>query len=169
MKTCTICSSPRRAAIEAAFVENTPLRSIAKQFRISSSAVHRHKSHVAHALAVANHAREIELGGALLDEVRELSRKAQTLLKKAEENGDLRTALLGCREVARLLELKGKTGELTQEAAPRQFRPIFNIGRFVSVTVNHSVNDTPIGGDDNEFAPRNITPEPIPSERGDEE
>jgi hypothetical protein len=143
-----------------------PLRSIAKQFRISSSAVHRHKEHVAHSLAVATHAREVELGSSLLDDVKKLVDKAQTLFRKAEQTGDVRTALVGVREIARLLELRGRaTGEFSPEAAPRQFRPIFNIeaGAQIAVTVNHRVTD--------DESPRDISPpaEPIASERGDEE
>src|SRR5262249_51767090 len=126
-----------RAAIEAALVAKTPLRHIAKQYRTSPASLQRHKPHISKSLALAVQAKEIELGNALLDDIKELVDKAQALLRKAEETGDIRTALVGVREIGRLVELKGRaTGELTPEAAPRTHQPMFVLPQGATISVN---------------------------------
>ena len=42
-RTCTICTHPERAAIEAAIVVATSYRDIARQYAVSKDAIHRHK------------------------------------------------------------------------------------------------------------------------------
>ena len=135
--TCSICKSPHRKKIEQALVAKVALRKIG--FGTTPSSLQRHQAHVSQALAAAVQAKEIELGNALLDDIKELLDKAQELLTKAEETGDVRTALVGVREIGRLLELRGKaTGELTPEAAPRAHQPMFVLpeGAKISVQVN---------------------------------
>ena len=52
-------------------------------------------------------------GGSLLEQLKELQVKALGILTKAEQAGDLRTALMAVREVRGTLEVVGKiTGEL---------------------------------------------------------
>ena len=115
-RVCTVCGHPERAALESALVAGEPTRRIAARFAVSDTALRRHKSdHVAQALAKAQAAAEIVRAEDLLGQVRALERKAETLLARAEHEGDLRTALLGVREARSCLELLAKLlGELDE-------------------------------------------------------
>jgi hypothetical protein len=53
-------------------------------------------------------AQDAERGEDLSQTARLLRKKAISLLVKAEQSGDLRTALVGIREAARLLEVQGR-------------------------------------------------------------
>jgi len=114
---CTICTHPDREAIDAALVAGGPLRDIAGQFRISKSALARHKgSHIPACLAKAQDAHEIAQADSLLAQVRDLQAKALRILARAERAGELRTALAAIREARGNIELLGKlAGELLQE------------------------------------------------------
>jgi hypothetical protein len=93
------------------------LRNIAERYSVSKTALHRHKeSHLPADLVKAREAREIAKADSLLDQVIELRDKALSILAKAEQAGDLRTALQGVREAKGCLELLAKLqGELAQE------------------------------------------------------
>ena len=65
-------------------------------------------------LVRAQEAQEIAQADSLVDELRGLTTKARTLTAQAEESGDIRTALMGLREISRILELKARVaGEIT--------------------------------------------------------
>lgn len=114
---CTVCDHPDREAIDAALVAGGSLRDIAGQFRISKSALARHKgNHIPAALAKAQDAHEIAQADSLLAQVRDLQAKALRILARAERAGELRTALAAIREARGNIELLGKlAGELLQE------------------------------------------------------
>jgi hypothetical protein len=68
-------------------------------------------------LVKAQEAREIAKADSLLDQVTELRDKALSILDKAEQAGDLRTALQGVREAKGCLELLARLqGELQEQA-----------------------------------------------------
>jgi len=80
---------------------------------LSVTALHRHKSdHLAPTLVKAREAEEVSRADDLLAQVQQLQAKALDLLRKAEAQGDLRTALQGIREARGCLEL---LAELTQQ------------------------------------------------------
>jgi hypothetical protein len=61
----------------------------------------------------AHQPQDIAQADALIEEVRALAAKPRSLTAKAEEEGDLRTALMGLREIARILELRARVaGEI---------------------------------------------------------
>lgn len=125
---CTACSHPDRPALDAALVSrNVPIRDLAGTYGLSKSAVDRHaKDCLPAALVQAEEAREVAAAGTLLEQVQALQARTLTLLSKAEEAGDLGTALRAVREVRANLELLGKlAGELAQEGT-------------INVTVVHS-------------------------------
>ena len=166
MRTCTICTHPERLQIEQVLVSKVPLRKIG--FGTTPSSLQRHQSHIPKALAIAAQAKAVELGSALLSDVKELLSKAQELLQKAEKTGDIRTALVGVREIGRLLELKGRaTGELTPASRAETHQPLFQFLAPVNIDFGGSINPLQI-------AERNLTPsEPIlttivTAEAGDE-
>lgn len=64
-------------------------------------------------LVKAREAEEVASADSLIEEVRALAKKARSLTAKAEESDDIRTALMGLREIARLLELRARVaGEI---------------------------------------------------------
>jgi hypothetical protein len=112
---CSICSDSRRAEVNAALTDGRTLRDVSKQFRISVSSLHRHtRAHLGRQLAEV----AVAEAGTLLDRVAKLSRESARLGRKAEEAGDLRTALAAIRELTRLAELSGRlAGELREGGA----------------------------------------------------
>jgi hypothetical protein len=105
---CTACRHPKRSEIDKALLAGEPFRHIAKHVSVSPTALFRHKAHVEKRLVEA---REREEGAHDRDLVKELSKlatRADNLATKAELDGDLRTALAGVRELARLLELEAR-------------------------------------------------------------
>ena len=120
---CVICGDPRVAEIDAALLENTGYREIAKRFEASESAIFRHQArHLPAVLAKAADVRasvsELMAGDNLVQKVRDLEVSANRIATAAEDAGDLRTALIGLREIARIVELMGKlTGQLGGDQA----------------------------------------------------
>ncbi len=114
---CTVCEHPQAEEINTALLNGVSLRNIAERYSVSKTALHRHKeSHLPADLVKAREAREIAKADSLLDQVIELRDKALSILAKAEQAGDLRTALQGVREAKGCLELLAKLqGELAQE------------------------------------------------------
>ncbi len=74
-QTCLTCRHEAREAIDGALVVGTPLRNIAEQHGLSSTALHRHKKdHLSATLVKAAEASDLARGGELLDQVLGLSR-----------------------------------------------------------------------------------------------
>ena len=119
---CVICGDPRVAEIDAALLENTGYREIAKRFEASESAIFRHQArHLPAVLAKAADVRasvgELMAGDNLVQKVRDLETAANRIATAAEAAGDLRTALTGLREIARIVELMARlTGRLDGDA-----------------------------------------------------
>lgn len=106
---CTICQHPELSKINQAIVANESLRSIAKHYGLSPSAVERHaKNHIPATLVEAKKAEEVANADDLLAQVRDLKDKALSILETAEEAGELRTALTGIREARGCVELLAK-------------------------------------------------------------
>src|SRR5215207_6681275 len=112
---CTVCDHPERHSIDEVLVTGAPYRSVAKQFELSESAVYRHKTeHLPAHLLKAREVEEAARADDLLDQVRNLQAHALDILERAENAGDLRTALAAISQARGNLELLGKlAGELT--------------------------------------------------------
>lgn len=115
---CTVCSHEQRAKIDVALVNGTGLRDIAGHYGLSRSALSRHKDdHVALSLVKAQDAAEVAQADDLLDQIKGLRNKAVKILDRAENEGDLRTALAGIREARSCIELLAELeGELDRRA-----------------------------------------------------
>lgn len=115
---CTVCEHEKVEEINRLLLEGVSLRNIAKQYFVSAASLHRHKEgHLPAKLVKAREAREIAKADSLLDQVTELRDKALSILDKAEQAGDLRTALQGVREAKGCLELLARLqGELQEQA-----------------------------------------------------
>jgi len=107
---CSICNHPQGDEIDAAVIAGESYRSISQRFLdVSPCALGRHvKNHLVATLAAARDAERIARGDDLLDQVGDLQRQAQAVKDKAEEAGDLKTALMGIRELVRIVELLAK-------------------------------------------------------------
>jgi len=112
---CTVCGDAQLKKIDEQLITGVPYRSIAKQFGVSDSAVYRHKEHIDCTLIKAKEAEEVARADDLLEQVRGLQERALKILSKAEEEGDLRTALTAIREARGNLELLARLlGELKE-------------------------------------------------------
>src|ERR671910_3302026 len=119
---CTVCDHPQRHGIDETLVTGAPYRSVAKQFSLSESAVYRHKTeHLPAHLLKAKEAEAVAQADDLLEQVRHLQAHALDILDRAENAGDLRTALAAISQARGNLELLGKlAGELDE-------RPVVNL------------------------------------------
>jgi hypothetical protein len=113
---CTVCDHPKSHSIDEALVTGVPYRSVAKRFRLSESAVYRHKiEHLPAHLLKARKADEVARADDLLEQVRHLQAHALDILERAEKAGDLRTVLSAISQARGNLELLGKlAGELDE-------------------------------------------------------
>jgi len=111
---CTICSHDQRDEIDAALVAGESYRTIASRFDVSTAALQRHKTtHLLSSLVQAQNASEAARGDRLLEQVDTLRAQALQILTRAEESGELRTALAAIREARGCLELLARLmGEL---------------------------------------------------------
>ncbi len=121
-RSCSVCGRPDRGAIDEALVGGASNRSVASLYDVSEAAVRRHKgNHLPAKLVMAQAAEEVAEADNLLDQVRDLQRRALAILGKAEEAGELRTALSAIKEARGNLELLAKLlGELDD-------RPVVNL------------------------------------------
>jgi len=113
---CTVCDHPQRQRIDKAVVSGGPYRSVAKRFGLSESAVYRHKTeHLPAHLLKAREVEEAAQADDLLEQVRNLQAHALDILERADNAGDLRTALAAISQARGNLELLGKlAGELDE-------------------------------------------------------
>lgn len=107
---CTVCEHEERPAIDAALLDARGTnRSVSKRFGLSAAAVFRHRQHIPmvsierRAAEVAE--REGERAKSLAELWLDLHARAQAILARAEAAKDDRTALLGIRELTRLLDM----------------------------------------------------------------
>jgi hypothetical protein len=108
-RTCTICTHKDIEKINKQLISGVTLRDIANQFGTSKSSLERHKAgHLPKTIAKAQEVQEIAQADSLLDQLTNLREKALDILQKAEDSGDLKTALMGIREARGCLELLAK-------------------------------------------------------------
>jgi hypothetical protein len=128
---CTVCKHPQRLEIERALLNRNTYRYIAKHFGTSTTALIRHRDHIAGALAQRNQTREVTRTRTLLQDVRagegradRLYAHAEAILAAALKDQDRRSALQAIRaavdvmaEARNLMQVRGElTGELQREA-----------------------------------------------------
>jgi hypothetical protein len=113
MQPCSICTSPRRAEIDQDLVAHRPLRHIAAQSGTSTSALHRHRRHIAEGLTKAKEAGEVSEADRLLLRVERLISRSSRIATRAEKAQQWSPAVAALREVRCCLELLAELqGEL---------------------------------------------------------
>ena len=119
---CTVCGHLERHGIDEALVSGAPYRSVAKRFGLSESSAYRHKvDHLPAHLLKAREAEETARADDLLDQVRHLQTRALDILERAEETGDLTTALAAISQAWGNLALLGKHAGVVDD------RPVVNL------------------------------------------
>jgi len=112
-KKCSVCEHEQVERINLELMHGTSLRKVAKEFGVSSSALHRHKS---------EHVKGVEeISSALpvisVEKVMELERRADSLYWEAMRNDDRLNAIRALKEYRETVSLYAKlTGELTKQA-----------------------------------------------------
>jgi hypothetical protein len=116
-RTCTICSHPQRADIDAAAIAGASYRTIAHQFTVSRDALMRHKAdHLLAELVKAKQAEDVSRATDLLTMATNRDKIALALLSRAERAGDLKTAVQALRVSLVSLELLARLrGELNEQ------------------------------------------------------
>lgn len=112
---CAVCRHPEHVALDEMLLRGESIRAIARRFRLGKSTVHTHlkNGHIPKTLVKAADAAAVSEGDALLAKVLEVEQEVRRLAAKAEKAGDVRGALVGMRELSRILELLGRlSGEL---------------------------------------------------------
>ncbi len=115
-RTCTICTHEQRPDIDAALLNETPLRNIAQRYGTSATALHRHREHLPKQLVKAQEQEDVRQAIDVVKQLKTINGATLAILKEArdERNGEL--ALKAVDRIQRQLELQAKLlGELQQE------------------------------------------------------
>jgi hypothetical protein len=114
-RTCTVCTHDEHHQINLDVLDRVAYRRIATQYDLSEAAVRRHsRDHIPELLLKAYEAIERDDAEDLAGELVRVKGDVHRLREKAEEEGDLRTALLGCDKALKALELQAKVEQLIQ-------------------------------------------------------
>jgi hypothetical protein len=133
MRTCTICRSDKRLEVDKALIAGQSIRDIAGRFRLTKSAVERHKSeHLPVRLAKAAGERERKDSASLLDRLADLRRDAAAVLEQARgwsaSGGDCERCAVGpnvqLKAIGRLEQLLTLEAKLAGELRDS---PVINV------------------------------------------
>jgi hypothetical protein len=103
-QTCSVCRSKRLANIDAELIARQPLRSIAKQYRVSSASLFRHKRHLSDKLALAKQHQDTVSAENLLAEMGDLKARLRRGLEQAEKAANAAAFVAFARELRQTLE-----------------------------------------------------------------
>lgn len=108
-RTCTICIHPSLKSIDHALIAGAAYRSVTERYEASPPSVYRHQQgHLPGTLMKAQDAKEVAHADSLLEQLRRLQIETLGILTRAEEAGDLKTALTAIREARGTVELVAK-------------------------------------------------------------
>lgn len=119
-RTCTICSHPKRKAIEKALVLGTALRNIAKQYGVGHVSIQRHLEHVQGVIRKAKDSGDVKRAVSLTDQLEEMRQTTEKVLSMAVGmltplNGELVLKAIDRRH--KQIELAARlAGEFKQDA-----------------------------------------------------
>ena len=105
---CTVCTHASLTAIDQALMDGLPLRPLAAQYGVSSSALSRHLKHLRQALAAHDDRAHQAHQAALLDKLDLLEARLHRIFRKAEDLHSLHVSLGCIQESIRLLALQEK-------------------------------------------------------------
>lgn len=112
-QTCTVCRHTERAAIDAALLAGTPLRTIADQWTVSKTALIRHRAdgHVAEPMVKAKERADVDHGINLNQQLKASNALAWEIATNARQTGDGNLALKALDRVLKQLELVAEIAE----------------------------------------------------------
>jgi hypothetical protein len=105
---CTVCNHPARYAIDNFLRDGTPLSKLALQYGLSTSALSRHKKHLAGKLLKARQEQEQTQARCQLELLDGLEYKILGIINNAQSANNLSLAISGIRELLRAISLKTK-------------------------------------------------------------
>lgn len=115
-RTCTICAHEQRPDIDAALLNETPLRNIAQRYGTSATALHRHREHLPRQLVKAQEQEDVSQAIDVVRQLKVINGATLAILKEARDDRDGVLALKAVDRIQRQLELQAKLlGELQQE------------------------------------------------------
>ena len=103
---CTVCNHPSLAEIDQGLLQGLPLRPLAAQFGLSSSALSRHLKHLRQALTARDNREYQAHQAALMEELDLLKARLNRLFRKSEDLHSLHISLGCIQESIRLLALQ---------------------------------------------------------------
>jgi hypothetical protein len=117
-RTCTVCVHPQRGEIEAALVRGVSAYEIEAVYTgLKKSSVQRHHdNHLSLSLRKAQELEDIADADKIKHELEGVKEDVHRLRNKAEEEGDIRTALAGCDRALKALELQAKLAQIISDA-----------------------------------------------------
>ena len=114
---CSICAHDEHHAINVDLLHRVSYRNIAERYGVSKPALSRHsQEHIPELLLQAYAAIQRDDAEDLAGELVKVKADVHRLKERAEEEGDIRTALLGCDKALKALELQAKVEQLIQTA-----------------------------------------------------
>ena len=165
MPQCSVCNHAEKEKLNVALINGTPLRDIEKLYKVSKSALGRHKQWCLPAIAAA----ALQAPGTTDEEdgpepetvegkAREICGRSRQSILQALKRKDYKTAFAGIREHRGYMETIGKiSAELNPAAGPSDYRPMFQLpaGANIAVMLRQ--------GNANEAKPeiRDVTPQAI--------
>jgi hypothetical protein len=115
-RTCTVCAHDEAHAINVVLVQREPYRTIADHYGVSKTSLIRHaQEHLPTLLVQSTRAVEQAKADDLMGELDEVKADVARLKDKAEEEGDLRTALQGCDKALKALELQARVSQIIKD------------------------------------------------------
>lgn len=118
VRTCTICSHPKRDEIEKAIAAGESYRSISHKYDVSYDAIKRHvkSGHIAKKIQKAKEAKDIKSGLTMLDKLQDLEVKADGAFDIAQKQKNPRGMCAAIQAKKGVIELAGKvTGEFVEK------------------------------------------------------
>ena len=116
-RTCTICTNENSHEINRAIIQGCSYRDIANQYSVGKGAVQRHaKNHLPSHIVQSEKAKELKEADSIINSISRLEASSIRIQEQAEEQNDLKSALMAIREQARLIELRARLlGEITTQ------------------------------------------------------
>lgn len=119
-RTCTICANQQHEEINLALVSRESMRTIAARYRVTPSALQRHKTaHLPVTLAKAAAVADAVESSNLLERLKTINRATAAILREARTDGskDNGLALKAIARAEKQLELEGRLlGELNERS-----------------------------------------------------
>lgn len=110
---CTACTHPKTEALSLELIQGETIRGVARKYKLSTSAVARHKKHLPHELLQSSTAQALVQAGSVMQRVQELESRADRIYHEAMANKKQELALRALKEMREVTSLYAKlAGEL---------------------------------------------------------